>query len=929
MLASSRYFRSIFYAGIFFISCVLNIVKGTEDILISGAGLARSRSAAAGITELQRRKEAGDAIAKKLFNNSLHTASFEEKVEIIDKYNKERKLKEELGLTDEHYEDSSNGVTGGSGFTPLKKRTEELQREREAKAEENRILQQQNQDLQQRLENERIAKENEQRAKEEAEARAKIVSPLRDQLNREKKKTYSLDKELQNANQKLRTLEQKVMDLEANLGQEAIGAIHENASSGGGNTSSTPIVTTGRLISRNPIEILQQAYLGMIDDIGNQGDSSIQDDAKAIRDILQEIELLFNETDEGKIENVKTRASQLSFKAFEIVQQYEDLQFAHFERKIKEATKLDILKKVVIDDIFYDVFMGKMSELEVRILNLDVLEQSLDLTKLTMNQMQGLVDLNIYAPAKLSVLRTFLTKNETTLMLKIEERDAAIREMYQPSLEEVKDEIDIMYAEYCKQKEQSKTIPRKYDFAYVAVPLQLMRSSLAFFLLAKTDFTDKKFNDIQILDQSLAYLTRSQTRAFFVYLYDVYTNFSKYKKMFEEITLSSPPPIQQQDVQNLIKIFRNRLKTYFMDYKIRSEPSDGEAAQQNTEKTAAEKPQFNPAFNDRRYFREFAESINSFTDGTCTINAIKRQLKPLFSEINDRLSGVTITGIEAVMQQETTERVKMLQKTKETIEKFTQLVTQQGGIDAISTTNIPQLKELIEEMKAAQKDINDKEFPAAKLRSASTDFIDGSKILESPTLATTHESTAARQVTPLITKVATPTKRPLPPGRANLLAGIQAKRKDTTDIDGNSTATAAPKLNLLAQIKARGGGGDNSVDTATAAPKGLFDAIKAQRKDTDIDGNSTTTNALPIPKPNLLGVLGATAAVDPKIEQEKQKLLTTIEELKQKLEEKRAHLSPDDFEEIQRKILSAEKMINDGKIRLVPMNIRGIKAELA
>ena len=625
------------------------------------------------------------------------------------------------------------------------------------------------------------------------------VTTLSPEAKLHRQTSAQLSKELKEAQERLKTTEQRLQELEARLGQEAIGAIHES--------EPATAMTLGRVIKLNALEHLQQSYMGMIDDIGQASESSVQEDSKTIRENLEAVTKIFPdaEINETELGDIRSQALTLTESAFDVVSRYEDIKIDVFRRKIGEAKNLAILKRTVIDDIFYDVFLSKMSELELRILNLDILQQSLDLTKAYQEHLQRLIELNTYAPAKLSPLRQFLTLSENTFKRKIEERDAAIREAYQPSLVTVQEEINQKYAEYQKGKLAGR-IPKEYDFAFIPVPLQLMRSPLAFFSLAKSDFTDKKFNDIQIMDQSLIYLTREQTRAFFVYLYDVSINFSEYKKKYEEMTFTSGPPLQQKDVQELIKVFRNRLKTYFSDNKKRTEVNESEETiDQSTEKTAAEKANFSPAFNDRKAFREFAELIDDLITGTYALKVIKKQLESLRVEFNHKLSGVTVLGIESVIQTETNERVQMVQKILGTIEKFNLHVPQQGGIEAVTSQNIPQLKELISEMKTTQKDIDDKNFPIRKLIEKSTDFIEGSKILESAVVV-------IAKAPPAVAKISTPIKRPPAPGRPAIALVAPSAESLTTELDSlaqqleekrtSSTIAEAKYQELITRIQA-------------------------------------------------------------------------------------------------------------------------------
>ncbi|MCX7353144.1 MAG: hypothetical protein NTW22_07795 [Proteobacteria bacterium] len=214
----------------------------------------------------------------------------------------------------------------------------------------------------------------------------------------------------------------------------------------------------------------------------------------------------------------------------------------------------------MVFDIFYETFLAKMSELEIRILNLDVLEQSLDATKLYLEFAKGLIELNNYPPVKITKgLTQFLNLNQRALNKKIEEREEAIILEYLPSYEEVRRETDDKYTRYIEQK-SGGTVQRNDDFSFVPIPIQLSRSYLAFFLLGKTTFTDKKFNDISIFDQYFIYLTKTQTKALFVYLCNINKHFSEYSKRFIEVTLSTAVPVQQSDVKELIQTLRKRLK---------------------------------------------------------------------------------------------------------------------------------------------------------------------------------------------------------------------------------------------------------------------------------------------------------------------------------------------------------------------------------
>jgi len=514
-MAYIRFLRFIFLINL------ISLAWSSEvfDVLIldTSSASAKANSVNSAMAELYRRRTKGDLIAGNILS-TMSCTQFREKEAAVTEYN--RRLIEQ-----EKIRSATQGLnlSGNIIGTPSKVLGQVVRRQQE--------LEEQNRTLQEQL----AAKERE---KEEAANRAAMYSPEAKAAGLLRQQSTKLERELDEAKERLKSSEQRIQELEARMGQEAIGAIHDNIGSAGAIANGG---TIGGKIKLDAIGHLRQSYLDMIDDLGGQQESSVVEDSEMVRKKVEETAAIFAGADESNIEEVRAQALALTQSTFDIVSKYEELKIDVFERKVRDAITLEALKKIVIDDIFYDVFLSKMSELELRILNLDVLQQSLDLTKLYQDQLEQLIKLNLYSPSKLSAIRQFLTTNENMLGRKIEERDEAIRDEYQLSLLAVKQKMDALYAEY-QLRALTPPIPKEYDLAYVSVPLQLMRSPIAFFLLAKSDFTDKKFNDIQILDQSLIYLTREQTRAFFVYLYDVHTNFSAYKKRFEEVTLASPPP---------------------------------------------------------------------------------------------------------------------------------------------------------------------------------------------------------------------------------------------------------------------------------------------------------------------------------------------------------------------------------------------------
>jgi hypothetical protein len=398
--------------------------------------------------------------------------------------------------------------------------------------------------------------------------------------------------------------------------------------------------------------------------------------------------------------------------AYAIVSQYDEFSLEVLERKINDAKTMASLKQIVFD-IFYETFLAKMSELEIRILNLDVLEQSLDATKLYLEFAKGLIELNNYPPVKITKgLTQFLNLNQLALNKKIEEREEAIIQEYLPSYDEVSRETDEKYARYIAQKSGGGAVQRNDDFSFVPIPIQLSRSYLAFFLLGKTTFTDKKFNDISIFDQYFIYLTKTQTKALFVYLCDINKHFSEHSKRFIEVTLSTAVPVQQSDVKELIQMLRKRLKTLTNE--------------------EAEKPVYTPAFNDKKLLRAFAETIDELCTGAYTMKIIKDRLKSAQGDFNGKLKGITTQGIATVNSSGSLSenQVKMMTKVTSVIKQFSERVPKHMGIDSLSIAEIPAILELVDTMKHAQKEINDKDFPIRSLIRESSDYKVGDLILE-------------------------------------------------------------------------------------------------------------------------------------------------------------------------------------------------------
>ena len=527
-------------------------------------------------------------------------------------------------------------------------------------------------------------------------------------------------KELEDLREKLKTSEQRVEELEARFGNSALEEIEANQPAS--SSSDIPAITS-----------MRASYFGVIEDIKRSANetSSVSEHSAKIREMLEAVSATFPEYDikkEGLTQEEKEEISasadakptqdkreemlEVVGSAYTIVSQYDDFSLEVLQRKINDAKTMASLRQIVFD-IFYETFLAKMSELEIRILNLDVLEQSLDATKLYLEFGAGLIKLNNYPPSKIiRGLTQFLNLNQLALNKKIEEREEAIILEYLPSYEEVRRETDEKYARYIAQKSGGGAVQRNDDFSFVPIPIQLSRSYLAFFLLGKTTFTDKKFNDISIFDQYFTYLTKTQTKALFVYLCNINKHFSEHSKRFIEVTLSTAVPVQQSDVKELIQTLRKRLKTLT--------------------KEEAEKPVYSPAFNDRKLLRAFAETIDDLCTRAYTMKIIKDRLKSAQGDFNGKLRCVTTGGIAAVLTSGnlSENQVKMVTKVSHVIELFNQRVPKDRGIDSLSNVEIPAILELVDTMKHAQKDINDKDFPIRRLITESSDYKLGDLILE-------------------------------------------------------------------------------------------------------------------------------------------------------------------------------------------------------
>ena len=530
--------------------------------------------------------------------------------------------------------------------------------------------------------------------------------------------------------EKLRSSEQKIQDLERQLGSSAVTAILASMPA----TSSSDIV---------PINHLQQSYIHMIQDISalasTGNGSAVQNDYDELGQLLSSIEIAIpeNHADGHLTEEKRDELLAITRSGFDIVSRYQELKFEAFENKIREATSLRKLKDVVLTDIFYQVFFEKMSEIKIRIVNLDVLEQSLDCTALYLDFAKALIGLNIYSPEKVVTgLTQILNQNEVMLNAKIKVRDAEIYREYLPSLESTATFINSKYFAYAEQKSRG-SISKENDFAFVPVPLQLMRTPLALFALLKTTFTDKEFNDIQIIDQSLKYLTKEQTKAFFAYLYRINEDFSEISKAYVDMTLGSTP-IQQIDVKNLMQLVKKRIKVLV--------------------KEEAENPNFSPAFKDKSRLREFSESIDDLANGTIKIKILKRKLKSAQEAFNTRLSSVTMQGlletkrnVDAMRDDISNQRSAMLAGTIESIEKFNRTVTAKGGIDSVDQSQEQELLELLETMQQTQKNIEDKaSFPIRDLiANSNATYSTGETLLNSTAAPSAAGSSLAAAIPPI------------------------------------------------------------------------------------------------------------------------------------------------------------------------------------
>ena len=750
-----------------FIHFVLfSIVWSCEELNIDeSSASAKAGSVNSAIAELTRRRTVGDSIATDILSK-MSVKQFREKQAAIEEYNRKLREQEKAQIFAREH-----GLSVGSDLTPtkayaavIKAQGEKSQREaeeqkqklqadileeREKAAEQLRIIHAQMAVLAEKAAQLTPTKKQLEKAllKEsatpykrqlsEASAREAILTEAQvalkvraDELEAKLKEQQGAAgvgivdeealKELEDLREKLKTSEQRVEELEARFGNSALAEIQANE----------PVSSNGDIPA---IRSMRASYFDLIEDIKKSANetSSVSEDSAKIREMLEAVSDAFPEYDikkEGltqeEKEEIRTSADSeptqarreemldVVGSAYTIVSQYDEFSLEVLERKINDAKTMASLRQIVID-IFYETFLAKMSELEIRILNLDVLEQSLDATKLYLEFAKGLIELNKYPPVKITKgLTQFLNLNQLTLNKNIEEREEAIILEYLPSYEEVRRETDEKYARYIAQKSGEGAVQRNDDFSFVPIPIQLSRSYLAFFLLGKTTFTDKKFNDISIFDQYFTYLTKTQTKALFVYLCNINKHFSEYSKRFIEVTLSTAVPVQQSDVKELIQTLRKRLKTLT--------------------KEEAEKPVYSPAFNDKKLLRAFAETIDDLCTGAYAMKIIKDRLKSAQGDFNVKLRGVTTQGIATVLSSGSLSenQAKMMTKVVHVMRLFSQEVPKDKGIDSLSIDEIPAILELVASMKLVQKDINEKDFPIRSLIRDSSDYKPGDLLLE-------------------------------------------------------------------------------------------------------------------------------------------------------------------------------------------------------
>lgn len=289
--------------------------------------------------------------------------------------------------------------------------------------------------------------------------------------------------------------------------------------------------------------------------------------------------------------------------ANELVKPYKATKFAGIENRIRTAKSKEA-RVDVIRSIFDDLYVTPLSDELARLSNSEHLQQSLTLTKVFEKTMAGLQATKAYPESDFTQMTGVLSAAASKFANQIRENNRRLYEEYEPVLR--------AQLAFLGQKDAGY-------FASQPMILSLLLEPAAFFMLAKPSDNVKvlPFGNIERIARELGCLELNQLKAVFAYLYFISDQFRDISGRYLGETLLTLTPITVADVDGLVELSRQAIKT-------NASPSE-----------------FVPSASDQGSLRQFAEGVISFKSGNTRKKAIRDKLQSERDLLRKALVGIT------------------------------------------------------------------------------------------------------------------------------------------------------------------------------------------------------------------------------------------------------------------------------------------------
>lgn len=1014
-MAYVKYLRFICFASL------ISLAWSSEELTIDGSSApAKAVSVNNAIIELQKRKSNGDSIANTVLSTMPYT-QFREKEAAILEYN--RKLKEQVKIRD-----ATQGIALPAGMyvggTPskilkqfatrhmeLEEQNRELQAqlETEQKAREEasykaaavspltkklNLATQTSTRLGQKLQKLSEAEVKWQEKERELEEQLRLI---KNQMGGDTLDGILADLEPSSFESKLATSTLSALELELASYHRKIEDINKRIEK----------YASVRTDYEQVKKLFDEAITHIVTERTEKEERIGKRPPKTIVIVHRFIPGIIQEEDDIVASSPIKIVLQLMREASDIANRYRTVLFEGEEKEIKDGDKVTYKKTdgpkeqmekaspeqrvALLESLFLNTYVEIPSNEMSAIGNLDHLELSLDLTLNLEASIRSTKKLGLYQDSEFKTIDETIAAAIRNLRAKIKEQDMIVFNEYMSILEAEK-----------------KSLEAISDFSNLPMTIHLLRNPMIIFMLQKPSENIKMppFNSIIRISEEVKYLSANQKKALFASLYFIVLNFEEQSSEYLRLSLLSKTPIQQDDLYPFIKQVKDAVK-------IGAEPEI-----------------FSPIAMTKNDLRIFTQKANKLISREIYEEAITNRFANTLDNLKRKFNGISKEGISLYLQNQDLDPTETcLAQEILTWYDLVQVGQVPSDLDTIASQGqaMSALSKILDEDKTSllvkllsSSNASNEEEKSDAIANASADKakavtvagslgvkklgqsldVDPREILargdnqDSCTWAqkrlgerkqnTTSANTSnipsgpdplaalkakkknKKEGSQISTNVATSSSLPIPPARTNLLAGIQAKRKDTGADDSTTTGKlpARPAFSLGAvseetaetleqdlvlleatlNVKKASGEVNEakyeeykelitaaraSIETAIPTAKMKINKLKkllpASKPNANSNGNSSTTAAPPLPKPNLLSAIVRPAPMLAVVSADS--LEQDLVQLESQLKAKKDGMTEEEYEGYKTRIQAARNNIETA-LPTAQMKIKSLKRDL-